>query len=160
MQYLFSFFPILFGKCQIANIPIRIQLPFSFKNHLHQHLCLHTVSLINLPNYCIQIHSILLSVVFVCEHYPQTYFRGIIEKKQAEIEVCRTMIKYDRLWQTMEKRGITQYDLYTHYNVNRSQINRLKHNRNVEVNTIDRLCNILNCNVEDIMEHFPDKNSF
>lgn len=70
------------------------------------------------------------------------------------------MIKYDRLWQTMEKRGITQYDLYTHYNVNRSQINRLKHNRNVEVNTIDRLCNILNCNVEDIMEHFPDKNSF
>ena len=70
------------------------------------------------------------------------------------------MIKYDRLWQTMEDRGITQYDLYTHYNVNRSQINRLKHNRNVEVNTIDRLCNILKCNVEDIMEHFPDENVF
>ena len=70
------------------------------------------------------------------------------------------MIKYDRLWQTMEDRGITQYDLYTHYNVNRSQINRLKHNRNVEVNTIDRLCNILKCNVEDIMEHIPDENVF
>lgn len=70
------------------------------------------------------------------------------------------MIKYDRLWHTMEKRGITQYDLYTRYNINRSQINRLKHNRNVEVNTIDRLCNILRCNVEDIMEHFPDDNVF
>jgi len=70
------------------------------------------------------------------------------------------MIKYDRLWRTMEERGVTQYDLYTHYNVNRSQINRLKHNRNVEVNTIDRLCNILKCNVEDIMEHFPDENVF
>jgi len=71
-----------------------------------------------------------------------------------------TMIKYDRLWHTMEKRGITQYDLYTRHNINRSQINRLKHNRNVEVNTIDRLCNILKCNVEDIMEHFPDDNVF
>lgn len=70
------------------------------------------------------------------------------------------MIKYDRLWQTMKEKGITQYDLYTTYNVNRSQINRLKHNHNVEVNTIDKLCNILHCNVEDIMEHVEDDNSF
>lgn len=70
------------------------------------------------------------------------------------------MIRYDRLWRTMKQRGITQYDLYTHYNVNRSQINRLRHNENVEVNTIDKLCNILHCQVEDIMEHFPDDNQF
>ena len=70
------------------------------------------------------------------------------------------MIKFDKLWQTMKERGISQYDLYTHYNVNRSQINRLKHNQNVETNTIDKLCNILNCQVEDIMEHFPDNNQF
>lgn len=70
------------------------------------------------------------------------------------------MIKFDRLWQTMKLRGITQYDLYTHYNVNRSQLDRLRHNRNVEIATIDKLCNILNCKVEDIMEHFPDDNKF
>ena len=70
------------------------------------------------------------------------------------------MIKFDKLWQTMKEHGISQYDLYTHYNVNRSQINRLKHNQNVETNTIDKLCNILNCRVEDIMEHFPDNNQF
>jgi len=70
------------------------------------------------------------------------------------------MIKYDRLWATMKNRGISQYDLYTHYNVNRSQLNRLRHNQNVEVNTIDRLCNILKCRVEDIMEHSPDDNTF
>ena len=40
------------------------------------------------------------------------------------------MIKYDRLWQTMKQRGVSQYDLYTHYNVNRSQLNRLRHNEN------------------------------
>ena len=70
------------------------------------------------------------------------------------------VIRYDRLWQTMKERGITQYDLYTHHNVNRSQLNRLRQNQNVEVNTIDKLCNILDCRVEDIMEHIPDDNHF
>ena len=70
------------------------------------------------------------------------------------------MIKYDRLWKTMAARGITQYDLYTHYNVNRSLLDRLRNNKNVEINTIDRLCNILKCSVEDIMEHVPDDNVF
>lgn len=70
------------------------------------------------------------------------------------------MISFDKLWQTMKDRGISQYDLYTHYNVNRSQLNRLKHNQNVETNTLDKLCNILDCRIEEIMEHIPDNNHF
>lgn len=70
------------------------------------------------------------------------------------------MIKYDRLWQTMKNRGVSQYALYTYHNVNRSQLDRLRKNQNVETNTIDKLCNILNCRVEDIMEHVPDDNHF
>ena len=66
------------------------------------------------------------------------------------------MIKYDRLWETMRRKGITQYDLYTHYNINRSQLDRLRHNKNIEVFTIDKLCAILQCPVEDIMEYIPD----
>ena len=49
------------------------------------------------------------------------------------------MIKYDRLWETMKSRGVTQYDLYTHHNVNRAQLDRLRQNKNVEINTIDKL---------------------
>lgn len=70
------------------------------------------------------------------------------------------MIKYDKLWETMKKRKITQYDLYTKYNVNRSQLDRLRKNKNVQINTIDKLCNILNCEVEEIMTHYPDDNVF
>lgn len=70
------------------------------------------------------------------------------------------MIRYDRLWQTMKAKKISQYDLYTYHNINRSQLDRLRKNKNVEINTIDRLCNILSCRVEDIMEHFPDDNVF
>ena len=70
------------------------------------------------------------------------------------------MITYDRLWKTMRLKGISQYDLYTHHNINRLQLDRLRHNKNIEVNTIDKLCNILHCKVEDIMEHFDDDNIF
>lgn len=70
------------------------------------------------------------------------------------------MIKYDRLWETMKEKDITQYDLYTRYNVNRAQLDRLRKNQNVQTNTIDKLCNILHCRVEDIMEHFDDDNLF
>ncbi len=70
------------------------------------------------------------------------------------------MIKYDRLWKTMQEKGVTQYDLYTYHNVNRSQLDRLRKNKNVQTNTIDKLCNILHCNVEDIMEHIEDDNLF
>ena len=59
-----------------------------------------------------------------------------------------------------ETAGITQYDLYTHHNINRSVLDRLRKNKNVEINTIDRLCNILKCRVEDIMEHIHDDNIF
>ena len=67
------------------------------------------------------------------------------------------MIKYDRLWETMRLRGVSQYDLYTNHSINRSQLDRLRHNKNVEVYTIDRLCSILNCRVEDIMEYIADE---
>ena len=63
------------------------------------------------------------------------------------------MIIYDRLWDTMRKRGITQYKLITQYGVSPGQLTRLKRNSNVNTHTIDVLCEILNCNVEDIMEH-------
>lgn len=67
------------------------------------------------------------------------------------------MIVFDKLWKTMHDKGITQYDLYTYHGINRSLLDRLRHNKNVETNTIDRLCEILDCNVYEIMEYKADK---
>jgi DNA-binding Xre family transcriptional regulator len=64
------------------------------------------------------------------------------------------MIKYDRLWITMKERGITQYELYEKYHISHSVLDKLRPNKNVQVKSIDKLCNILHCNVEDIMEHY------
>ena len=63
------------------------------------------------------------------------------------------MIVYDRLWETMKKKNITQYKLIHEYNVSPGQITRLKRNQNVNTHTINMLCEILQCSVEEIMEY-------
>ncbi len=62
------------------------------------------------------------------------------------------MVTYDRLWETMKTKGISQYRLIKYYGFSAGQIGRLKKNAYVSTHTIDVLCTILNCRVEDIME--------
>lgn len=61
------------------------------------------------------------------------------------------MIIYAPLWDTMKSKGITTYALINKYNISSSTINRLRHNQGVTTQLIDDLCDILDCNVEDIM---------
>ncbi len=66
------------------------------------------------------------------------------------------MIKYDKLWDTMRERGISQNTLKKEYNFSNSLLYRLRHNEGVSMNTINTLCNILDCNIEDIATHYKD----
>ncbi len=67
------------------------------------------------------------------------------------------MIVYDRLWNTMKEKGISQYTLIKKYHVSPAQITRLKRNESVSTHTIDMFCKILNCTVSDIMEYKNDE---
>lgn len=62
------------------------------------------------------------------------------------------MISYAPLWRTMEEKGITTYLLITKYQINPRTINNLKHNQGITVYTMERLCEILNCTPNDIVE--------
>ena len=68
------------------------------------------------------------------------------------------MIVYDKLWQTMKERGITQYALIKSYKISPAQITRLKRNESVSTHTIGMFCKILQCDVCDIMEYIEDEN--
>ena len=68
------------------------------------------------------------------------------------------MISYNRLWQTMKNKGVTQYALIKKHNISPAQITRLKRNESVSTHTIEMFCKILECNVEDIMQYIDDKN--
>ena len=63
------------------------------------------------------------------------------------------MIVYDKLWETMKNKGVTQYKLIHQYGFSPGQLTRLKRNNNVNTHTIDILCKILDCGVNDIMEY-------
>ena len=62
------------------------------------------------------------------------------------------MISYEKLWVTMKKKGISQYKLMKYYGVSAGQLESMKKNMHVSTHTIEKFCEILDCNVEDIME--------
>ena len=63
------------------------------------------------------------------------------------------MIVYDRLWAKMKEHGISQYRLIKDYGVSTGQLDRLRKNENVSTYTLSRLCEILDCKLEDIAEY-------
>ena len=66
------------------------------------------------------------------------------------------MISYEPLWRTMRERGATTYTLQVKGEISSSTIRRLKANESVSTNTLEALCKILNCTVNDIIEYLPD----
>jgi DNA-binding Xre family transcriptional regulator len=67
------------------------------------------------------------------------------------------MIKFDRLWDTLKKKNISQYSLIKDYGIDNAQLHRLRNNMVVKTIILNRLCNILDCRIEDIMEFVPDE---
>lgn len=67
-----------------------------------------------------------------------------------------TMISYKRLWSTMEEKGATTYTLQIKGEISSSTIRRLKAGESVSTNTLDALCRILDCTLNDIAEYIPD----
>ena len=66
------------------------------------------------------------------------------------------MISYERLWKTMQEKGVTQYALIKTYHISPAQITRLKRNESVSTHTIGVFCKILGCRVEDVMEYIEE----
>lgn len=68
------------------------------------------------------------------------------------------MIKYDPLWRTLKEKGISQYQLIKDYGIDKAQLQRLRQNLVVKTLILNRLCQILNCRIEEIIEYVPDDN--
>ena len=66
------------------------------------------------------------------------------------------MIVYDRLWTTLRERGISQYKLINDYHISTGQLDRLRKNSDVSTYTLNRLCSILHCDLEDIAQYIEE----
>ena len=67
------------------------------------------------------------------------------------------MIVYTPLWETMKEKGVTTYTLIHKHQISSSTINGLRHNQGVTTQLIDDLCEILHCNVNDVMKFEESK---
>lgn len=62
------------------------------------------------------------------------------------------MISYENLWKTMKKAGMTKYQLIYHWGISSNTLRRIGHGLPISSNTLNELCLILNCKVEDILQ--------
>ena len=67
-----------------------------------------------------------------------------------------TMISYEPLYITLKEKGISTYKLINDYGISRSLLDRLKHNRPISTVTLNDLCSILHCRVEDVLVFTED----
>ncbi len=67
------------------------------------------------------------------------------------------MIVFDKLFKTIKKKGVSQYDLIKKYGISTGQLDRVRKNKNITTHTLDMLCSILGCKLEEIAE-FKKKN--
>lgn len=67
------------------------------------------------------------------------------------------MMVFDPLWKTMKEKKVTIYALVVKHGISRGTVNKLKHNKNVTLVTIEHLCRILQCQPGDIVAYVEEK---
>lgn len=67
------------------------------------------------------------------------------------------MISYAPFWRTLRSSGESTYTLIKNHRISGSTIDKLRNDKPVNTTTINDLCRILNCRVEEIMEYIPSE---
>lgn len=66
------------------------------------------------------------------------------------------MISYSPFYKTLKEKKLSTYKLIHKYGISRSLLDRLKHDRPISTVTLNDLCSILHCRVEDILVFTED----
>jgi len=67
------------------------------------------------------------------------------------------MISYRPFYETLLRRGITEYQLIYKQGLSANTLHRMKHGEAISTKTLDVLCFILQCNVSDVIEYVEEK---
>lgn len=67
-------------------------------------------------------------------------------------------ISYKKLFHVMIEKGISNSQLQKQAGFSANIITRLKRNEYVSLESIESICRVLNCKVDDILEFVPDQN--
>ena len=67
-----------------------------------------------------------------------------------------SLISYEPLWKTMKEKSISTYRLITEYGFSKGTLDSLKQGRNISTTTLNELCRILRCRVEDMLQYIEE----
>ena len=67
------------------------------------------------------------------------------------------MISYKPLYETLFKKGITEYNLIFKQGFSANTLHRIKKGEAISTKTLDTLCYILDCGVSDIIEFIKEE---
>ena len=65
------------------------------------------------------------------------------------------MISYKPVWDTLHASGESTYTLIKNHRISSSTLDKLRNNKPLNTTTINDLCRILHCSVEEVMEYVP-----
>lgn len=68
-----------------------------------------------------------------------------------------SMITYEPFYETMERKGITEYSLIFKSGISPGTIQRMRHGKNITLKTLDTLCLVMDCDVADIIQYTKDE---
>lgn len=67
------------------------------------------------------------------------------------------MISYQPFYETLYKKGITEYHLIFKQGLSANTLHRMKHGEAISTKTLNVLCEILECGVSEIIKYVPDE---
>ena len=67
------------------------------------------------------------------------------------------MIDYSPFWNTLKNSTESTYTLINKHRISSSTINKLRKNKPINTTTINDLCRILNCRIQDIAQYVPSE---
>ena len=63
---------------------------------------------------------------------------------------------YIKLWKLLLDKGMKRIDLAAAANLTSNTLAKIGKNEEVSMETLNKICNQLDCGIEDILEHIPD----
>ena len=91
------------------------------------------------------------SIIPFMRRFPESAYADVRMNKDED------MIAFEKLWKVAEEKGFSTGQLMEKCGLDRRTLRRLLSNENVEIQTLTRLCAVLECGLEDIAEYIPEE---
>ena len=81
-----------------------------------------------------------------------------IQMEVIESEVCFVAISYNKLWKLLIDKKMKKTELMEAASIGTTTLSKLGKDQFVSMEVLTKICKVLECNIGDIVDYFPDKN--